>query len=147
MPEEDRLDVAAEAVYKELEKVGGDPLRLNPVLRPVALLYTFQAMVDNGGFRYPFENDFPFTPPYSAFSDAYRQIGALDAAARLDKAVTLFPFADPHTKSSERNEYMDSLDEEDELFLLGNEVCGDERVWLLLGDYVRAHAKEFAEIA
>jgi hypothetical protein len=78
------LDKVADDVYAEMEKVGGDPLRLPVVLQPVALLYTVQAMIDNGGFRYIFESDFPLNPPYSAFSDAYRKIGATTAADSLD---------------------------------------------------------------
>src|SRR5579862_575996 len=93
--EENQLDKAADGIYKELEKVGGDPLKLPSVLQPVAILYTVQAMVDNGGFRYLFENDFPFNPPYSVFFEAYRTIGTKDAADRLEKAANLFPFDHP----------------------------------------------------
>jgi hypothetical protein len=109
----------------------------------VAIVTTVQAIVDNGGFQYLFESTFPFTPPYSAFSDAYRQIGALDAADRLDRAVALFPFENPHTNPQRRNEFMDSLDPGNEFFLLGDEVCGDERVWRLLEEHVKKHAEAF----
>jgi len=143
MQEQAVLDAAADKVYEELDKVGGDPAKLAPVLQPVALLYTFQAMVDNGGFRYIFENNFPFSPPYSTFSGAYRQIGATAAADRLDKAVAFFPFPDPHKHSDARNEFMDSLDESDEFFILGNEVCGDEEIWRLMDEYVKNHSQEF----
>ena len=145
--EEKLLDKAADHVYAEMEKVGGDPLKLPVVLQPVALLYTLQAMIDNGGFRYIFESDFPFSPPYSAFSDAYRKIGAMDAADRLDQTVALFPFANPETNEQGRNEYMESLDESDEFFQLGDAVCGDERVWQLMEEYVRNQPKAFDMIA
>jgi hypothetical protein len=74
--EDDLLSKAATVVYEDLGKVGGNPQMLPPVLQPVAIFYTVQAMIDNGGFRYIFETDFPFMPPYSTFSDAYRQIRA-----------------------------------------------------------------------
>lgn len=144
--EENQLDKAADGIYKELEKVGGDPLKLQPVLLPVAILYTVQAMVDNGGFRYLFENDFPFNPPYSVFSEAYRIIGATDAANRLEKAVSLFPFDRPEENQDGRNQYMDSLDESDEFFQLGDAVCGDERVWQLMEEYVRTHSEVFGAV-
>jgi Domain of unknown function (DUF4375) len=142
--EENLLDIAAERVYKELEKVGGDPMKLPNLLRPVAILYTVQAMVDNGGFQYLFESNFPFCPPYSVFSEAYRQIGAHDAADRLDKAVALFPIENPESDQEGRNKFMDSLSESDDFFLLGNEVCGDQRVWELMEMYVKNHSEAFA---
>jgi hypothetical protein len=57
------LDQAATFVYKELERIGGDPTKLEVPMQTVAVLYTVQAMIDNGGFRYIFESDFPFCPP------------------------------------------------------------------------------------
>jgi hypothetical protein len=101
-------------------------------------------MVDNGGFRYLFETDFAFCPPYSVFSNAYRQIGADEAADRLDKAVSLFPIESPESNREGRNKFMDSLDETHELFLLGDQVCGDERVWQLMEEYVKNHSEAFA---
>ncbi|HLI77132.1 MAG TPA: hypothetical protein VKV02_09315, partial [Acidobacteriaceae bacterium] len=80
------LDEAADRVYNQLESVGGDPSKLPSVLKPIALLYTVQAMIDNGGFRYFFEGDMPFQPPYSVVVDAYRTIGATEAANHLETA-------------------------------------------------------------
>ena len=133
------LDRAADRVHKQLETVGGDPLKLPSLLQPVAILYTVQAMVDNGGFQYLFENDFPFCPTYSVLSGAYRQIGAHGAADRLDKAVALFPIENPESNQEARNKFMDSLSEPHEFFALGDEVCGDQRVWQLMEDYVKNH--------
>jgi hypothetical protein len=116
---------------------------LDEVVQPVAILYFVQAMVDNGGFEYVFENDFPFSPPYSVFVSAYRKIGATEAADRLEMAVALFPFEDPHLHPEKRNEFMDSLDESHELFALGDEVCGNEEIWRLMEAYVRKHRAEF----
>jgi hypothetical protein len=138
------LDKAAKAVYRELELVGGDPLKLTPVLQPVAILYTVQAIVDNGGFRYLFEND--YSEPYPVFVTAYREIGANEAADRLQRAVALFPFENPHGNHEGRLKFMDSLDESHELFILGDQVCGDERVWQLMEEYVRNHHEAFSRI-
>lgn len=137
------LDQATDDLYKKLDEVGGDPLKLPAVLQPVVLLMTMQGMIDNGGFRYPLEWDFPFTPPYSVFSDAYRTIGAQDAANRLDKAVAMFPFPYPERESEQRNQFMDGLKEDDEFFLLGDAVCGDETIWQLLDAYVQKNAAAF----
>src|ERR1700761_1701184 len=94
MAEKSLLDHAAEAVYRDLDAVGGNPLKLSPEVQPIAILYTIQAIVDNGGFRYLFEND--YEQPYSVFAAAYRQIGANDAADKLERAVARFPFENPH---------------------------------------------------
>lgn len=143
MAEETLLDRAAELAYQELERVGGDPAKLPIPLQTVATLYTVQAMIDNGGFRYIFENDYPFNPPYSLFSEAYRRIGAFGAASFLDQAVAMFPFEAPHLHAEKRNEFMDSLPESHEFFELGDQVCGDERIWSLMEEYVRKHAVQF----
>jgi len=141
MPDKSMLDEAAEAVYRDLEAVGGDPLKLPPVLQPIAILYTVQAIVDNGGFRYLFEND--YEQPYSVFAAAYRQIGATEAAEKLERAVARFPFENPHADSEARIEFMDSLEESDELFVLGDQVCGDERIWQLMEEYVKNRPESF----
>jgi Domain of unknown function (DUF4375) len=141
MPEKSLLDEAADAVYRDLDAVGGDPLKLSPEVQPIAILYTVQAIVDNGGFRYLFEND--YAQPYSVFAAAYRQIGANDAADKLERAVARFPFENPHTDQEARIEFMDSLDESDELFVLGDQVCGDERIWELMEEYVRSRPESF----
>jgi hypothetical protein len=106
MAEKSFLDRAAEYTYKELERVGGDPSKLEVPLQTVAVLYSVQAIIDNGGFQYLFENDFPFSPPYSTFSDAYRRIGASQDAERLDKAVAMFPFESPHLHQQKRLDFM-----------------------------------------
>jgi len=142
MVETPLLDQAAEQIYKEMEKLGEDPLKLPPVAQPIALLYTFQAMVDNGGFRYPLEGDFPFNPPYSVFVEAYRRIGANGAADSFAKAISRFPFDDPHLRQEERNEFLDSLPEDDELFQLGDAVCGDDSIWELMEKYVEENRVE-----
>ena len=109
----------------------------------VVLITHAQGIIDNGGFRYFFEDDIPGNPKYSVLSDAYRQIGAAKAGDLLDLAVGRFPFDNPHLSSEKRNEYMDSLAEADELFVIGDEVCGDETIWQKLADYISRHAALF----
>lgn len=38
---------------------------------------------------------------------------------------------------------METLSEDSEFFELGNEVCGDEKVWSNLEDYVKRNATAF----
>lgn len=136
MDETPNLDIAIDGIYERLDNVGGDPMNLPEEMRPIALLYTFQAMVDNGGFRYPMEADFPFTPPYSTFVDAYRTVGAESAATLLEDSLSRFPMSNPHLDAEARNAFMDSLDEEDPFFQNGDKVCGDESVWQQMEAYV-----------
>lgn len=143
MPAESLLDRASNYASKELERIGGDLLKLPVPLQTVVLIYPAQGMVDNGGFRYFFENDFPGNPPYSIFCDAYRRIGAVEAAECLERAVSMFPFDHPHLSAKRRSEFMDPLDESSEFFELGNRVCGDETVWARLEEYVTKHASSF----
>ena len=141
MAKDNLLDNTADAVYREMELKGGGPLCLPPVMQPVAILYTVQAIVDNGGFQYLFEHQ--YEEPYAVFVSAYRAIGANDAADHLEKAVAMFPFENPHIEQTKRLEFMESLDESNEFFEHGNQVCGDERVWQLLEGYVRNHPSDF----
>jgi hypothetical protein len=140
-PEKTSLDNAADHTHKQLDLLGGDASKLSVPLQTVAILYTVQAMIDNGGFRYIFETDFPFQPPYSLFSGAYRRIGALRAAACLDRAVAMFPFPNPHQSQQQRNDFMDSLDESHQMFELG-----DESVWAALESYVKSNASAFLTV-
>jgi hypothetical protein len=137
------LDQAAAHAYKELERLGGDPSKLEVPLQTVAILYYSQAIIDNGGFRYLFENDLPFCPPYSMLSNAYRRIGANQDADRLERAVAMFPFENPHLYQEKRLAFMDSLEENDEFFELGDEVCGDKKVWTALEDYAQKNAETY----
>jgi|SRR3984885_11516473 hypothetical protein len=143
MAETSFLDRAAEYVYKELDRLGGDPSKLDIPQQTVAILYSVQAIVDNGGFQYLFENDFPHDPPYSKFVEAYRRIGHDQSADRLEKAVAMFPFENPHLHQDRRLIFMETLEEESEFFELGNEVCGDEKVWTDLEAYAKTNAASF----
>jgi Domain of unknown function (DUF4375) len=146
MAEKTFLDRAADYTYKELERVGGDPKKLEEPLQTVAVLYSVQAIIDNGGFQYLFENDFPMNPPYSEFVAAYRRIGSLGPAEKLEKAAAAFPFGEPHLHQDKRVQYMETLDENDEFFQWGNEVCGDESVWRSLEEYARRNAASFPSV-
>ncbi len=143
MAEKSFLDRAAECTYSQLERLGGDPLKLDLPQQTVAILYSVQAIIDNGGFQYLFENDFPHDPAYAKFVEAYRRIGANAAAERLEKAVAMFPFENPHLHQDQRLSFMETLDEDSEFFELGNEVCGDEKVWTDLEAYATTHAASF----
>ena len=138
------LDLAVEGLYKELGRVDNDLSKIPPVTVPIALLYMFQGTVDNGGFQYPMETDFPGCPPYSAFVEAYQRIGANEAAKALEQAVALFPFDHPEHKAQARCEFFGSLEEGSLFEQLSDKVCGDESIWKRMDEYVATHHDAFA---
>jgi hypothetical protein len=138
------LDLAAEGLYREISQLGQDIYKLSEVTRPIAALYGFQGMVDNGGFRYPLEADWPGNPPYSLFVDAYRRIGAKDAADAFERAVSLFPFKHPEWNADARNEFMPRLGDDHEFNDLSDRVCGDKTIWKRMDEYIAKHHKDFA---
>ena len=142
------LDRAAEGLYRELELLESDISKLPEVTKPIALLYMFQGMVDNGGFRYPLGFDFPGTS-CTDFVDAYRSIGAQEAAAALEQAVAMFPFPASGSDATARNQFFASFKDIDEFEhsefnQLSDRVCGDETIWKLMDEYVAKHNKDFA---
>jgi hypothetical protein len=138
------LDLATEGLYKELQRVDNDLTKIPEVTRPVALLYMFQGMVDNGGLRYPLETDFPGYPPYSIFVEAYRKIGAPKSADALSKAIALFPFEKPEQDSEARNAFMPVLGDDHEFNELSDQIGAAEDIWNCMDEYVASHNADFA---
>ena len=131
------LFASAKRAFEELERMRGNPADLELPEQTLVLIVRVQGIIDKGGFRLLFENNFPFCPPYSFFSAAYRRIGAIDAAICIDRAAFLFPFERPQEFKEMRNSFVDSLEDSHQIFELGNQVSGDERIWSKLEDYVR----------
>lgn len=119
---------------------------LLPPRQVFVTIYTTQGIIDNGGFRYFFENDFPNHPPYSYFSDAYREIGVADVAGWIDRAALLFGFPDPHLDREARDNFLQEhcADDECEICKLGDRaIDARHRVWSSLAAHVRRHQSEF----
>jgi len=135
IPKTPSLDAARDAVFARFEAAGEDPARLPETDQTVVAVYGAQGVIDNGGLKFFFENDWPGSPPYSLFVEAYRRIGAAGVAGLLERAVSRFPFAEPHQHQELRREFMESLDESDDFF--GEAACGDTLVWERLEEYVR----------
>jgi len=55
----------------------------------------------------------------------------------------MFPFENAEVHQEKRLKFMDSLDEHDAFFELGDEVCGDKSVWSALEDYAKKNAASF----
>ena len=141
--DETLLQKASEAVFG---RVGdGSVFSLPWPRQVVAIIYSAQAIIDNGGFVYFFENDWPDQPPYSVFQDAYHAIGADECAECLEVAASLFPFPDPHRAKGERRAFLREHchDETHTLVCLGGRVIDhSDANFTLLARYVRTHFEE-----
>jgi hypothetical protein len=142
---DDLLKQAADVVFAGFES-DTDISRFPRPRQVFITIYSAQGIIDNGGFGYFFESDWPDKPPYSRFSDAYREIGAADVAELIDRGARLFGIADAHLHRDARLRYLNEhcRDESAELIKLGDQVIDEsERVFRLLEDYVRRHADHF----
>jgi len=111
-----------------------------------AIIYSAQGIIDNGGFQYLFESDWPNHPPYTFFSDAYREIGAPDVADGLDQAASMFPFSNPHLHREARVRYLRDFCVKGDSpmgVLSGEAIDASVRVFTRLAEYVRAHQNDF----
>jgi hypothetical protein len=145
--EKSDFDRALDYAMSEVSRVK-DPNLLPAPVRIVVLVHAAQGIIDNGGLQYFFESDFEGQPPYLVFVDAYRAIGADEEAEALALAVKLFPFSEPHKFKERRNEFLQLFSDEgthgpESPFELTDKLCGNERIWSLLEQYVRKHAESF----
>ncbi len=108
-----------------------------------------QGTVNNGGFQFFFENDWPGNPEYAQFVEAFQRIGALEAADCLHDAVDMFPCESPHLDREIRRSYLATLREkqgrrQSVIDKLGNRVMdlGGE-TFIFLAAYILRHIEEF----
>lgn len=131
------LERMSDAAFAALDQAGGDPANLSEPYRTIVLIYSAQGVLDNGGFQYFFESDFPGIPSYSVFVDAYRRIDAHEAAAALESALAIFPPASQHLGVERRRILADKADF---FSTLDSKICGDEKIWSLLAEFAARNA-------
>lgn len=143
------LHWASDDVYQGRNSPSWSVYQLEEPLLTVWAVEGAQGIIDNGGFQYFFENDWPENPEYSLFVDSFRRIGAAEAADCIQDAASMFPFSMPHLDCDMRREHMDFLrqkerTEESVLDKLGFRVMdlgGDTLIRLVA--YVRTHLEHF----
>jgi hypothetical protein len=145
-PQEDELlTKTADLVFADVHRDA--PLtHLSPARQVFVRIYTAQGIIDNGSLPSFFGSDFPDTPGYSVFSDAYREIGAEDVAGWLDAAVALFPSPSPHLDSDMRTRYIQEhcSNYKGQMCELGDRIIAQsDRVFSLLAVYVTKHPDDF----
>jgi hypothetical protein len=128
-----------------LHAAGGEVDVLPLPLQTLLMVESAQAIIDGGGLEFFYDADFPNNPPYSAFVDAYRRIGADAAAACIEASAALFPFDEPHLFEPLRQLWLEKfrLDDHAEFAALSERICGDASVWVKLGEYVTIHRTAF----
>ena len=143
--DQDELFELGEAAFERLDRVDDDVSRLPLELAAFVRVYAAQGVIDNGGYPYFFEQDWPGRPSYREFVSAYEAIGCKGQAAELDRIVDTFGFEDPHLHRELRTAFLEEhLDEEtSEVQLWGDALCGDERVWVALLEHARQHRALF----
>jgi hypothetical protein len=143
------LEAASQDVYRTQDSGSWSPYKLPEPLLTVWAVEQAQGIIDNGGFQYFFENDWPENPEYAVFVDAFRRIGAAEAADCIQDAVSMFPSSAPNLDCDMRREHMDFLREQDGvdesvMDKLGYRVMDQGGDTLIrLASYVRTHRDSF----
>lgn len=114
-------------------------------------------MIDNENLDFFFEHDWPEYPSYTLFSNAFRRIGATEAAACIDDAVGMFPGRSPHLDRDLRRTFMASEKEKSGVEVSPIEKLGwritalGGKTMMQLAAYIHSHiegfpsAKKFAD--
>ena len=145
-------EILVNNVSRELYKRTGEAsiFSLPWVAQVVTVVVEAQGCIDNGGFIYFFEGDYPGDPPYSVFAEAFRAIGADESAECIEVAVSLFPFPEPHFNGDARRAYLrdhcmidERTDNSSTLVKLGDRVIDNSTAnYALLARYIREHLNE-----
>ena len=139
LDDETMLERISDIAFSELEQNADNLASLDEPYKTVAIIYGAQGIIDNGGFRYFFENDWPNNPDYSVFADAYARIERTEAADAIREAVATFDFKNPELYVNKRRAFMNSRYNKNTFSVDGwNDcVCGDDQVWVNLAKWVR----------
>jgi hypothetical protein len=138
--QESILERARNLAFEKLDAAGGNIAQLEEPHRTVALIYSAQGVIDNGGLIYFFESDWPGNPSYSLFADAYRRIGCLAAADAILLAADSFGLPHPERDRAARNAFMDRFhgsDSNDTVEYWDDPICSDEQVWTNLAKWIQ----------
>ena len=143
MTDDALLNRFREAAFEQLDNVDGDFTRLAEPHKTISIVESAQGIIDNGGLRYFFTNDWPHKPPYSVFADAYEKIGRIEAANALRQAAGSFDIEQPEHHIEIRRDFLEKNYNRDKLEVDGwNDcICGDEMVWTDLATWLRVHLR------
>lgn len=132
-PTEDRsdLDSFIDRAFSRLDEAGNDLSVLEEPSQTIVVITSAQGQIDNGGLRSFFECDWPGSPPYSLFIDAYDRIECHAEASAIRHAVDSFGIDSPEHHVEERNAYIKNHNGKKSHSVSGWEesICGNPGVW------------------
>jgi hypothetical protein len=141
MDDESVLSSLSAEAFERLESVGSDPLRFPEPWKTIVLIRSVQGVIDNGGFTYFFENDWPNKAPYEEFAMAYDRIGKHDAAIAIRDAVSAMGLVNAETRIDDRRAYIERNGNEHNPAINGwddDAIVGDETVMTSLAVWIRS---------
>lgn len=133
------LEAASELAYSAIEAAGEDMTKMTDPALTIYAVYHATGIIENGGFLYFFDSDFPHHPSYQFFVDAFRQIGCSDQANALKHAVDSFQLTEPEKNVSLRQDYMETHfnGESQRIDSWNDSVFEDHVVWEKLAEWIR----------
>ncbi|MCR9297056.1 MAG: hypothetical protein NXI32_30510 [bacterium] len=134
--QESFLEKASTLAFQKLEEVEGNIDMLEEPYKTIAVIYSAQGVIDNGGLVYFFESDWPHNPPYSMFADAYRRINLKEAGDAIEFAANSFGIPNPEKNKAFRNEFMDN---ETDGVEWNDCIGGADEVLTHLAEWLRMH--------
>ena len=139
LSDDEFLDKFSRIAFRHLDAVDDDPFRLEEPYKTFIFVYNAQGVIDNGGLRYFFENDWPDNWAYSEFADSYMRIGREDLANILRTAAASFGIDQPESDCDARRAYMEEHFDADKHEITGfdDSICGDKQVWSDLVKWTR----------
>ena len=140
---DETMDTDPETICEDvLERSEGSLEGLAAWERVVVMVYSAQGTIDNGGYRFFFEADWPQISGYDDFVQAYREIGCARQAEDLARAANSFGFAEPHLNTALRHAFLEEhVDPETNAVpQWGDDLCGDGEVWERVHAYAARHA-------
>jgi hypothetical protein len=146
---DDLIDWAADDVYQGQDSPSWSPYNQGVQRMTIWAIEKAQGTVNNGGFQFFFENDWPGNPEYVLFVEAFQRIGALEAADCLQDAIDMFPSESPHLDREMRRSYLASLREKQGRWKSVIDKLGDRvrdqggETFILLAAYILRHIEEF----
>lgn len=94
-------------ITKKYARVAQRNFRALPInIRPIITTGSTQGIIDNGGFPFLFECNWPGLTDWTIFADDYEAIGHKKAAAAFRAALALFPGGKPQRSLKQRRHHI-----------------------------------------
>ena len=140
MDDETLLDQLSREAFERVDQLGNDPMLLDEPWKTIVLIHSAQGVIDNGGFAYFFENDWPHFTPYEEFARAYDRIGKSESGTALRDAVSAMGLESPEHSLEARRHYIATNQIDARGRIKGWDeaaVVGDSTVWAALAAWIR----------